>query len=307
VKEQVLRFGQWRSLVGVLTEPRAGTANADAPVVLFLNAGLLHHIGPHRLHVQLARRLARAGVQSLRFDLSGIGDSGPREDRMGRGESMVRETQDAMDTLAAAHGARRFVLFGICTGADQAVRVALADERVAGAVLVDGYAYQTTGHVLRYYFGRGLRPRSWWNVLSLRHPAFRRYASRLRGKPARSHAGDASGGPRPGIYLRPPRAEAEARIGALAARGCRLCVVFTPTTTVSHAAQFGEMFPSLRRHTAIRIVFLKHANHVFTLLASQAAVMDAVEAWIGEAFVGRRRTDDAALGSASTGGSAGPS
>jgi len=154
VRERALTFGAWRSLVGVVTEPPDGTAFAEAPAVLFLNAGLLHHVGPSRLHVNLARRLARAGLLSMRFDLSGIGDSGPRQDRMGRDESMVSETQEAMDTLAASHGIGRFVLFGICTGADQAVKVALADPRVVGAVLVDGYAYQTSGHFLHYYLGR---------------------------------------------------------------------------------------------------------------------------------------------------------
>ena len=283
-----MRFGPWRSLVGVRTDPpEDATGAARAPSVLFLNSGLLHHVGPHRLHVNLARRLARTGLHSLRFDLSGIGDSGPRQDRLGRDESMVRETQDAMELLSASHGVERFVLFGICTGADQAVRVALQDARVAGAVLVDGYAYETWPHYLRYYLGRLARPHSWWNVVTLRHPAVARRLARLRGAPAPAPgpaAAVAPAGPRPGIYFRPPRSEAEARLRALAERGCRLCCVFTPTTKFSHASQFGEMYPSLRGHPAIRVAFLPDANHVFTLLASQQAVMQVVEDWLVEAF-----------------------
>lgn len=282
MREAPLRFGSWRSLVGVLTEGAEGAVRADAPAVLFLNAGLLHHVGPSRLYVHLARRLSGAGVHSLRFDLSGIGDSGPRQDRMGRDESMVSETQEAMDSLTASHGVERFVLFGICTGADQAVRVALADERVVGAVLVDGYAYQTPFHVVRYYLTRLLRPHSWWNVVSLHHPAF--HARPTRGHAGSASAPDAGAFPRPGIYVRPPRAEAESRLRTLAERGCRLCFVYTPTTRFSDASQLGEMFPSLKKHPAIRVEYLKGSNHVFTLLASQEALMRAVESWLVESF-----------------------
>jgi len=300
MKEHALRFGSGRSLVGVVTEPGSGVSVPNAPAVLFLNSGLLHHVGPHRLHVNLARRLGRAGLRSLRFDLSGIGDSAPRQDRMPREESMLRETQEAMDAMTAAHGATTFVLFGICTGADQAVRVALQDSRVTGAILVDGYSYATSGHRLRYYANRALRPRSWWHMLSLQHPVFSRIASGVRGAPAppaqsappapdRPHAPDGHetppAGPRPGMYVRPPRDEAEARVKALVERGCRLCFVFTPSPRFSHATQFREMYPSVGRHPRIRVEFLRHADHVFTLLASQETVTATVEKWLHEAVL----------------------
>jgi pimeloyl-ACP methyl ester carboxylesterase len=294
VTEAALRFGAWRSLAGVVsTAGTDGAAPTGAPALLLLNAGLLHHVGPNRLHVNLARRLAGAGHVSLRFDLSGLGDSGPRRDELGRDESMIGDTRDAMDSLAASHGVSRFVLFGICTGADQAVKVALADPRVVGAVLVDGYAYQTLPHLLRYYAARLLRPHSWWNVITLRHPAFHlRGAGRHGAVVATPDAGAADAGeegvPRPGIYVRPPRAEAESRLRALVDRGCRLCVVFTPTVRVSSASQFGEMFPSLRGHPAIRVAYLRGSNHVFTLLASQEALMRTVESWMAESFPAQR-------------------
>lgn len=286
MRESALHFGRWRTLAGVVTE---GDGTRDVPAVLFLNSGLLHKVGPNRLHVNLARRLAGAGVVSLRFDLSGIGDSGPRRDGMGRDESMVSETQEAMDSLSASHGIDRFVLFGICTGADQAVRAALADPRVVGAVLVDGYAYQTLPHVLRYYSARLTRPHSLWNVISLQHPAFHPAAPTRRGAENGSPDDAADAGPlpapRPGIYVRPPRAEAESRLRTLADRGCRLCVVYTPTTRLSSAAQFGEMFPSLRGHREIHVAYLRGSNHVFTLLASQQVLMRTVESWLADSFL----------------------
>lgn len=312
-REQAVRFGPWRSLAGVVTHPAeegdAGAAS-EKPAVLFLNAGLLHHIGPHRLHVQMARRLAALGHRCLRFDLSGLGDSGPRRDTMGQLESTVAETREAMDLLERQHGHGAFVLFGLCAGADQAVRTALEDERVTGAVLVDGYAYRTRGHMLHHYAQRLLRLRSWWNLLSLRHPGYGRVAARLRHRlehqtpepvdapdehgaveatPVETGAGEAASngaaprGPRPGVYIKPPREVAEARFRALLQRGCHLCCVYTPSRHFNHKDQWQEMFPSLARNAALRVDFLEHSNHVFTLRASQQALADAVEDWLGAA------------------------
>ncbi|HHO68021.1 MAG TPA: alpha/beta hydrolase, partial [Gammaproteobacteria bacterium] len=74
MKERVVTFGPERNLVGVLTQP--DQVRPDLPVLVFLNAGLLHRVGPYRMHVDLARQLAARGYASLRFDLSGRGDSG---------------------------------------------------------------------------------------------------------------------------------------------------------------------------------------------------------------------------------------
>lgn len=45
------------------------------PGAIFLSVANTHRIGPNRLWVELARRWAAGGVRSLRFDLSGVGDS----------------------------------------------------------------------------------------------------------------------------------------------------------------------------------------------------------------------------------------
>ncbi len=278
MNEHAVRFGEWRSLVGVVSEPEGSTPVPDAPAVLFLNSGLLHHAGPHRLYVNLARRLARRGFLSLRFDLSGIGDSGPRQDRMSRQESLVRETQDAMDHLAATHGVQRFVLYGICTGADQAVRVALADPRVCGAVLVDGYAYRTRAFHMHHYSSRLLRTSSWKSVLTGQHPAYAWIRSWFAGR--RDQEPPQAPALRAGLYVRPPQLEADAMLHQLSDHGCRLCFVFTPSARFNHRAQFEAMFPSLAHAKGLGVEFLEHSDHVFTLRSSQEAMMQVIESWI---------------------------
>jgi pimeloyl-ACP methyl ester carboxylesterase len=148
VKETVLRLDGDGERVGILTHPEgkgeerplpATTAPASRPpVVMLLDAGLLHHVGPNRFHVKLARALAAQGLFVLRFDFSGIGDAPPRKDALPFDALALEETVGAMDALEKRLGVRRFVPFGICSGGDVALRVALKDTRVAGAVVVNG-------------------------------------------------------------------------------------------------------------------------------------------------------------------------
>ena len=147
IREKVVLFGSASSLVGIVTDPIDAT-DATRPGVILLNAGLLHRIGPNRLHVELARRLAAKGLVVLRFDFSGIGDSDVREDDLPFWESAILETQEAMTFLEKSRGLRRFVLMGLCSGAVSLFRTARVDSRVAGAVLLDPWGYSAESSCL---------------------------------------------------------------------------------------------------------------------------------------------------------------
>jgi pimeloyl-ACP methyl ester carboxylesterase len=130
-------FGTAQSLVGILSRPPQRVAGRGLPGVILLNAGSVHRVGPNRLYVRMARELAAEGFVVLRFDFSGIGDSGIRSDNLPFARSSVAETQQAMDYLAAVRGIERFVLVGICSGAWVSLRTASIDPRVVGAVLIN--------------------------------------------------------------------------------------------------------------------------------------------------------------------------
>src|SRR5688500_20259796 len=78
LRERAIRFGSGERLVGILTDPADGE-DAQRPTAVFVTAGMLHRVGPNRLYVTLARRLARLGVPSMRFDLSEIARASCRE------------------------------------------------------------------------------------------------------------------------------------------------------------------------------------------------------------------------------------
>ena len=138
VLERVRALGA-RGLFGIETVPHGrswasgedGCCGGAAPevaapaTVLFLSSGNESHVGPVRLWVLLARRLAAHGIRSVRVDLSGLGESRPCP---GRPEGVIRAIEafdDVADLVDAVGGPERTVLAGLCSGAYQALESAL--------------------------------------------------------------------------------------------------------------------------------------------------------------------------------------
>lgn len=294
VRERALQLGPEGELVGVLAAPAEAPPPGARPVVVFLNAGVIHRVGPHRLHVILARRLAARGVTSLRLDLSGIGDSRALPGALSFRQSAVADTQTAMDWLAAETGARRFVLFGLCSGADNALATAAADARVAGIVIVDPPAYVTPrarARKLARRFGRvrsidGVRELAAWGARAVT----RRVVARLSAvtalrppapppPPVDDPAGVDQDGFTGGRELPSPAAY-RAQLAALVDRGVGVLAVYSGALgdRYNHEDQLFELFPELRGR--VDRAYFPTANHTFTELAAQAALATTVTGWI---------------------------
>lgn len=270
--ERVLPLGGEKTLTGVLSEPADAVSPATAFV--FLNAGLIHHVGPNRIYVRLARQLANKGFFSLRFDISGIGDSEARSDGVPYFQSRVSETKEVFDYLEQRKGVERFVLLGLCSGADHAFLSALDDERVVGAVLLDGYAYRTRQFYLRRYLRRFFRAESWWDLVIGAHPIWKG-VRRFLGVPVETEEDFGF------VMDVPSREEAEAGLEELIRRRMRLLFVYTHAvnTTFNYAGQFYDMFPSVKPNDDIRVEFWPEVNHTFTLLSHQSRLLNTVCEW----------------------------
>lgn len=126
VVEHAVRLGSV-GLFGIVSQ--TATSSTRAPVV-FLNAGLIDHAGPARLWVELARDLAAQGHPTLRFDLSGLGASPPRE---GQPDSLMHplgamdDIEVAVRSIGAVSGvdAGSAALVGLCSGAYHAIEAGL--------------------------------------------------------------------------------------------------------------------------------------------------------------------------------------
>ena len=285
MREQAILIGKTKSLVGVVTTPPDAvppeSTSRQRPAIVLLNAGIVHRVGPGRLYVKLARRLAELGFVVVRFDASGLGDSAVRRDNLPHDKSSILETVEAMDYLAAEHGVDRFVLMGICSGAVTCFTTACADQRVAGAVLMNarGFDYNAEWNTFvmsrgwaRDYWRRLLSPRSWIRVLTGKSQ-YRRFLAvvllRIKNLFQRSQAVSAVA---TGLG---------SDLNALIERDVRLLLV---SSQGDHSADYlnammGERAKDLRRSGAVQEECIAGSDHTFTCLKHQQEVLNAVEAW----------------------------
>lgn len=128
-------LGEAHRLRGIFCRPLSGHKPRKA--VVFVNAGAIYHVGWARMHVEMARDLARSGIASLRFDLAGIGDSdAPAGSTPPLYGALSADVGAAIDWLEA-HNIRDLTVFGTCSGAYQAFHAAIVDRRIARIALVN--------------------------------------------------------------------------------------------------------------------------------------------------------------------------
>lgn len=279
IQERIAHFGRPKTLVGVTTLPPSREATRDQTVVI-VNVGVIHRVGPSRLHVQLARRLASDGFVTLRFDFSGIGDSEPRPERIVP-DGVRQDLNDALSYLQASVKATRFVLVGLCSGANASLRYARLHAGVVGAVLLDPHSYKTPGYYLRHYRRRVLRWQSWRNVLTGRGGQWPGDRDSRAGYEAPPPPGDGLVSP-PTVI---PRPEMEEGIAELAGRGVQLLNVYTGGhEAYNDRKQFWELFPGFRGKPEIQVEFLPSADHTFHRRSARHEVIALIRDWLTTRF-----------------------
>ena len=284
--EEAIVFGTNVRLVGIVTAPSPARATTEQIGVIFLNAGVVHRVGPSRLYVTLARRLSREGFTGLRFDHSGVGDSQPRDDHLTFDESSVAETVDAMNWLAAERQCRSFVLVGLCSGTLTAFRVAQVDPRVRSLVLLTALlvdpstvpeeivAEMSDRRVARSYLvEKSASGRAWRRIISGKtdyQRVWRAMRAFVRGRVQ----------PAPAL---PGHDELIARVGQLLERGASLQFIYAEPTTVLEwfRMTIEPALPALRKRGRIELHLVKRGDHTFTQLQHQAQVIDLVSSWLG--------------------------
>lgn len=269
MNERAVSFGPERGLLGILTQT---AAHRDGiPTVILLNAGLLHRVGPNRLSVDIARSLADLGYPCLRFDTSGVGDSELIEGGLLDIERSCQEVIEAMDALRDVAGSERFVVMGLCTGAFNAFRAALADDRVVGCVLLDGYAYPTPRSRFRHYRSRVFQVGRWIG-----------FAKRRLGLAPRHRA------PSDDDLIVfenevVPQDRFEDELATLIEQGTSLLMVYTGLGPLAfnYERQMHDAFPDLDFDRSVTVRYYPDADHTFTLPGNRQILLAEIESWMG--------------------------
>lgn len=275
-------------LVGTITRPDAAAEDGPPVVALLTNAGVISRIGPRRVNVKIAHRLAAVGIPSFRWDLSGLGDSGRSTQSGSAGDEFVRDTADAMQAVSSLLGVEAFVMIGFCSGAQVAFQAALQDDRLRGVVLFDHFKFGTWKSSMRWWLKR-FRTLGPGGVLAA---SARRIGHRLRSR------ADADGDDlvmQDVAIANPSRAEYAALVLALIRRDVRLLFVYSGgfPRIFNYDRQFNDLFRKfdIPRHT--ESVYLPNTDHLITPAAEQSRLVDLIVEWVvarsGESSSGSRR------------------
>ena len=154
-------------LVGILHQV------ADCPVdvgVLIIVGGPQTRVGSHRQFVLLSRALAKAGIPSMRFDYSGMGDAdGEFADFLNVSEDIALAVEQCKLSL----GVSRVVIWGLCDAASSALIFAKkkSSESVAAMILLNPWVRSEQGEakaIVKHYYLNRLKDKAFWKkVFSL--------------------------------------------------------------------------------------------------------------------------------------------
>ncbi len=292
-QERPLQFA--RHLFGTLCQPRDDVR--PGRVVVIGNAGGGPRYGHARFHVRLARRLAAAGIASLRFDFGGLGDSGSGAfeapthlydtDRI----SDISAALDALETL----GYRTFIAAGICSGGYHAWQASLHDPRIDTLLMVNPATFswrpgqsldtlmQASARSARFYIAT-LSRRGGWKRLVRRQFDMRRalrtvqaHARRRLSAGVETAAGLAGWSTERGAPLKAMR--------GLGRRGARVLVVMAADDAgldvlSAHFGRDGHRLSAIAGN-AVRIV--PELDHSVTLGSAQDEVADILLEFLNRA------------------------
>jgi hypothetical protein len=261
MKESCFQFGPNRRLAGIMTEPSEVVPRQG---LVLINAGLVPKFGPYRLYTQLARRSARDGVVTLRFDLGGVGDSVQEASSRPLAARSSLEIRAAVDQLCERHVLSDVALGGLCSGAEDAFRAAAEDERVTRVVLMDPFAYRTRG----------------WGVRHLAHRVGRRALRALNLYQPLVPPQARSERPRAVSYKYMERAESEAILRALLRRNVSVHFVYTAgmRESFNHQTQLRAQFPDVDFRGKVTLDYFPYMDHTQVLQADRETLVDAIAA-----------------------------
>jgi pimeloyl-ACP methyl ester carboxylesterase len=264
--------------------------------VLLLNSGAVHHIGPNRLHVALARHLAKRGYTVLRMDMAGLGDS---TSRPGEPENVVYSRHALEDVRAGIEYLRNrwnvtdVRAVGLCSGAFNAFKAAVAGLPLTGVVLINPLTFSCTeGMSLKYPEHRVAA-----DIMRYRTNAFRLapWLKLLRGQVDLTELSLVLLRKTRALALTPLRAVARTlripqrndlptELNAIVGAGIRLNFVFAENDPGQEllSSLGGPTARRLRNRGAIGVQIVGGADHTFTDRAARAMLVAALDGALSE-------------------------
>lgn len=301
MKEEIINWGKGKSFIGVLAGRMSQLHNYNL-CVIFVNAGLIHKVGPNRIYVNSARELAKKGICSFRFDFSGHGDSKNSFRNKSIAEAKNDEIIQAMDAVQKKTGICRFILLGLCSGAKDAFTASFKDDRIIGLSLIDGI-YQDNASLsqinsiavsncrIRYYKKNILSFKRWvklasgkskilskGNIVSIFYFLIFRFKDFFKmkktSKAMREEKSTLVLYNRYGVKDWEKLIQKKVRIQLIFCDGGTALDIFNLT--------IARFLRKIQDEYSPKIIFVKDVDHTFTPIWSQELLIDLISKWITE-------------------------
>lgn len=270
IREQVFTYGEHQHGIGVLSEPGDTT---DSPIVVLLNAGLSHRAEPYRLNVLLARELAEKGYIAVRVDLSGKGDSPARSTLTNR-ESVALDWSFIKMSLEKLYGSRTLLIFGLCSGADNGIKICADDPMVKGLILLDPVSRQDSGFRKRDFINKITNPYKW---MRLHRILLRRLGKKKSGENSLLSSP---------MDLRdePNSQDMDRCFEGLVHKSGRVLAVFTSQALYHYNSegQFAGAMGVDGLESIVEEVFWPNAKHIFPIEAHRNRLIEKAADWAAE-------------------------
>ena len=274
--EQAALLGRDGSLVSIIARPPLWQ-RGDRPAIVILNTGIIHRVGHHRMYVTLSRALAGCGYTVVRFDFSGIGDSPPAKDRMPPVAACLEQIRDVIDSIERSYHIERFVLIGLCSGADHAILHACHDARVVGLVLMDPTLPPTFRYYIHYVLQRLPYLRHWLSILTRRSGLKRMLATHLT-RSLRAGGASPEALTLQGLRFSPHLAQA---YRAAAQRNVRMLAVLSSVSARhTYPRQMVDAFPETGSGGSLRLEYFPESDHQFSPPPARARLVRVITDWL---------------------------
>lgn len=272
MREKIFKTKAMIPINGVLCRPEQ--LSQSAPAVLILNSGVMHKVGTCRLSVKLARELADRNLCSVRFDFPGVGDSLSRKERGRHLVSSPQEIAEVMKEVEISTGIKKFVLYGLCSGADASFVTAMLDSRVVGIVQIDPYLFRTKKWYVNHYLSRFLQVKTWFNYIKAR------LLSKREMSPEKfielAGARDLLG-----------KSEVEMGYQKITERGVSILVIVTGGNiyTYNYEKQFYDIFRRVDWRKKLSLVYCPEASHIVVEPKFQIKIIGQISDWLAENYL----------------------
>lgn len=307
IRERIVEIPGEPELIGIATEPERD--DPAVPTIVLANAGAAYRVGPNRLSVALARRLASRGFRCVRIDLAGLGDSvapGATKENDSYGAELFPAVDRALRHLETEFGVRHVVLAGLCSGAYVAFQAAAQFENPAlvESILInpltffwkDGMTIEAPDSAefarFHYYSRSALQPSKWLKLLTGKSRigllgAMKMLAWRWRPRKSRPvSAGDLCVCGHDAHVGHPPRENLASDLRHIAASGRRLACFFSREDPGASLLMFHarRAVKALCKAGKMNLFFIDNADHTFSKRQPRETAVSAVVEYLAERY-----------------------